>query len=48
MRLRVSASLPVEPVRASAVRILCAPVPHTKSENVRPARRLTIEAAVNL
>jgi hypothetical protein len=26
MRLRVSASLPVEPVRASAVRILCAPV----------------------
>jgi hypothetical protein len=24
------------------------PVPHAKSENVRPARRLTIEATVNL
>jgi hypothetical protein len=24
------------------------PVPYAKSENVRPARRLTIEAAVNL
>jgi hypothetical protein len=24
------------------------PVPHAKSENVRPTRRLTIEATVNL
>jgi hypothetical protein len=29
-------------------RIWCIPGPHAKSENIRPARRLTIEATVRL
>jgi hypothetical protein len=48
MRLAVPASLLGAPVRAGAVRIRCIPVPHAKSENARPARRLTIQATVNL
>jgi hypothetical protein len=30
------------------VRMRCTPVPHAKYENVRPARRLTIEATLQL
>ena len=35
-------------IRAGTMRMCCTPVPHAKSENVRPARRLSIEATVNL
>jgi hypothetical protein len=51
--MRIKAANTTERLRLSrkilALRkVVWTPVPHVKSENVRPARRLTIEATVNV
>jgi hypothetical protein len=48
MRLTGLASLHASPARAGTARMWWSPVPHAKSENVRPVRPLTIEATIQL